>query len=39
MGSAVGLGNVWRYPYITGQYGGAAFFLVYIGCVLTVGIP
>jgi len=39
MGSAVGLGNVWRYPYITGQYGGAAFILVYIGCVLAVGIP
>ena len=39
MGSAVGLGNVWRYPYITGQYGGAAFILLYIGCVLAVGIP
>lgn len=39
MGSAVGLGNVWRYPYITGQYGGAAFILLYIACVLAVGIP
>ena len=39
MGSAVGLGNVWRFPYITGEYGGAAFILVYIGCVLAVGIP
>lgn len=39
MGSAVGLGNVWRYPYITGQYGGAAFILLYVGCVLSVGIP
>jgi NSS family neurotransmitter:Na+ symporter len=39
MGSAVGLGNVWRFPYITGQYGGAAFMLVYIGCVLGVGVP
>jgi NSS family neurotransmitter:Na+ symporter len=39
MGSAVGLGNVWRYPYITGQYGGAAFIFLYIGCVLAVGIP
>lgn len=39
IGSAVGLGNVWRYPYITGQYGGAAFILLYIGCVLGVGIP
>ena len=39
LGSAVGLGNVWRFPYITGQYGGAAFILLYIGCVLAVGIP
>ncbi|HXV80796.1 MAG TPA: sodium-dependent transporter [Candidatus Binatia bacterium] len=39
VGSAVGLGNVWRFPYITGQYGGAAFILLYIGCVLAVGIP
>jgi len=39
MGSAVGLGNVWRFPYITGQYGGAAFILLYIGCALAVGIP
>ena len=39
MGSAVGLGNVWRYPYITGEYGGAAFIIVYIGCVVAIGIP
>jgi NSS family neurotransmitter:Na+ symporter len=39
MGSAVGLGNIWRYPYITGQYGGAAFILLYIACVFAVGIP
>jgi NSS family neurotransmitter:Na+ symporter len=39
MGSAVGLGNVWRFPYITGENGGGAFVLVYIGCVLVVGIP
>ena len=39
IGSAVGLGNVWRFPYITGQYGGGAFVLVYLGCVLVVGIP
>jgi NSS family neurotransmitter:Na+ symporter len=38
-GSAVGLGNVWRFPYITGVNGGGAFVLVYIGCVLMVGIP
>ncbi|MBI2089898.1 MAG: sodium-dependent transporter, partial [Deltaproteobacteria bacterium] len=39
MGSAVGLGNVWRFPYITGKYGGSAFVVVYIGCVLIVGVP
>ena len=37
-GSAVGLGNVWRFPYMTGQNGGAAFILIYICCVLIVGI-
>lgn len=38
-GGAVGLGNVWRFPYMTGQNGGAAFILVYIFCVLILGIP
>ncbi len=38
-GSAVGLGNIWRFPYITGEYGGGAFVLMYVGCVLLVGIP
>ena len=38
-GSAVGLGNVWRFPYMTGQNGGAAFLLIYIGCILLLGIP
>jgi len=38
-GSAVGLGNVWRFPYMTGQNGGAAFFLIYFGCILLLGIP
>lgn len=38
-GSAVGLGNVWRFPYVTGQDGGAAFILIYIGCLLLLGIP
>ena len=38
-GSAVGLGNVWRFPYMTGQNGGAAFILLYIVCVLLLGIP
>ena len=38
-GSAVGLGNVWRFPYMTGENGGAVFILVYLGCVLLLGIP
>ena len=38
-GSAVGLGNVWRFPYVAGENGGAAFILVYIGCILLLGIP
>jgi len=38
-GSAVGLGNIWKFPYITGENGGGAFVLVYLGCVLLIGIP
>ncbi|MDR0896052.1 MAG: sodium-dependent transporter [Prevotellaceae bacterium] len=38
-GSAVGLGNIWRFPYEAGNHGGAAFILVYLGCVLMLGIP
>ena len=38
-GSAVGLGNIWRFPYMTGQDGGAAFLLLYIVCILLLGIP
>jgi len=38
-GSAVGLGNIWKFPYITGENGGGAFVLVYILCVLLIGIP
>ena len=38
-GSAVGLGNVWRFPFITGQNGGGAFVLVYLLCVLLIGLP
>jgi len=38
-GSAVGLGNIWKFPYITGENGGAAFVLLYLVCVILVGIP
>ncbi len=38
-GSAIGLGNIWRYPYVAGQNGGAAFVLMYLACVLAIGIP
>lgn len=39
IGSAVGLGNMWKFPYITGQYGGAAFFLLFVVCLVAVGLP
>lgn len=38
-GSAVGLGNIWRFPYLTGENGGAAFVLIYICCVVLVAVP
>ncbi len=38
-GSAVGLGNIWKFPYITGENGGGAFVLFYLFCILLVGIP
>lgn len=38
-GSAVGLGNIWRFPYIVGEYGGGAFVLVYLACILLIGLP
>ncbi len=38
-GCAIGLGNVWRFPYITGQYGGAAFVLIYLFFLLVLGLP
>ena len=38
-GSAVGLGNVWRFPFMVGHNGGAAFILLYFGCVLLLGLP
>ncbi len=38
-GSAVGLGNIWKFPYMTGEHGGGAFVLVYLACILAVGVP
>jgi len=38
-GSAVGLGNIWKFPYITGENGGGAFVIVYLLCVAVIGIP
>lgn len=38
-GSAVGLGNIWRFPFMTGQNGGAAFIVIYIGCIMLLGLP
>ena len=38
-GSAVGLGNIWKFPYIAGENGGGAFVLVYLVCIALVGMP
>ncbi len=38
-GSAVGLGNIWKFPYITGENGGGAFVLIYLLCIASIGIP
>ena len=38
-GSAIGLGNIWRFPYVTGTNGGAAFLLIFIGAVVFIGFP
>ena len=38
-GSAVGLGNMWKFPYVAGSNGGGAFVLVYLGCILLIGVP
>ncbi|GAB4329872.1 MAG: sodium-dependent transporter [Calditrichia bacterium] len=38
-GSAIGLGNIWRFPYVTGENGGAAFVFVYLICILVIGLP
>lgn len=39
VGSAIGLGNIWRFPTITGQNGGAAFLIIYLGIVAVIGLP
>jgi len=39
IGSAVGIGNIWRFPYVAGENGGGGFLLVYLLCVLLIGIP
>jgi NSS family neurotransmitter:Na+ symporter len=39
IGSAAGLGNIWRFSYVAGENGGAAFLLIYLVCVLLLGIP
>jgi NSS family neurotransmitter:Na+ symporter len=39
MGAAVGLGNIWRFPFVAGQNGGGAFVLIYLGFVVAIGIP
>ncbi|WP_330926454.1 sodium-dependent transporter [Candidatus Sororendozoicomonas aggregata] len=38
-GSAIGLGNIWKFPYIAGEYGGGAFVFVYLICILVMGVP
>ena len=38
-GSAIGLGNIWKFPYITGENGGSAFVLIYLACIFAIGIP
>ena len=38
-GCAIGLGNVYKFPYVAGQNGGAIFVLIYLGCLLLLGLP
>ena len=39
VGSAVGLGNIWKFPYIAGENGGGAFVLIYLICIMAIGLP
>ena len=39
VGSAVGLGNIWKFPYITGEYGGGVFIFAYLVCICLIGLP
>ena len=39
LGSAAGLGNIWRFAYVAGENGGGAFFFAYLACVLMIGLP
>ena len=38
-GSAVGLGSIWKFPYMVGVYGGGAFVLVFLACIALIGVP